>query len=163
MYKVFKVEGGYQVFWVSEDEVRIADGRVKPYPSRQNAYKRCKQLNDERKSGMQQEIKVKISAMRDDCKALVKRIEEDFGGIEIIVEDPLYEFGSQKDQRIIRFARKIWSEDHPKDFDLAPDWMPESPRCQEVLTKLAKYRDLPEARHISCKIGNEVLEGGEIC
>lgn len=159
MYKVQRVEGGYQVFWFAGDEVRVADGRVKPYPSRQNAYKRCKQLNDERKSEMQQEVKVKIEALRQDCKALIKRIEEDFGGIEILVIDPFF---PDDRHRFIQFARKIWSEDSPKDHSLLPDFMPDSPRREEVLAKLAKYRDLGEVLHIFCQIGDEVLQGGEI-
>lgn len=57
MYKVFPVEGGYQIFWCphyldkearTEDE-RFADSRPaskKVYPQKQGAGRRCKQLND---------------------------------------------------------------------------------------------------------------------
>jgi hypothetical protein len=49
MYKVFEVEGGFQVFWCPSapthynDKVPYSD---KVYPQRQGAYRKCKQLND---------------------------------------------------------------------------------------------------------------------
>lgn len=158
MYKVFKVEGGFQIFRVDGDLKRPLDGGT-VYPFRQGAYRRCKELNEGRKSKMQQEVKVKIEAMRNDCKALIKRIEEDFGGIEVLVIDPLY----SNDRRFIQFSRKIrTSEDEPEDSQLWQPWMPRSPMRSEVLAKLAKYKNLDEVLHIFCQIGNEVLEGGEI-
>jgi hypothetical protein len=158
MYKVFQVEGGFQIFQVEGDQKRPLDGGT-VYPFRQGAYRRCKELNEGRKSKMQQEIKVKIEAMRGDCKALIKRIEEDFGGIEVLVIDPLY----SDNHRFIQFARKIrMSEDEPEDDQLWQPWMRRSPMRSEVLTKLAKYRDLDEVLHVSCKVGNDVYEGSEI-
>ena len=159
MHKVFPVEGGYQIFQVDGDLKRPLDGE-KVYPSRQNAYYRCKQLNEGRKARKMQEVKVKIEAIRGDCKALIKRIEEDFGGIEVLVIDPFY---PDDNYRFIQFARKIRvSEDEPEDDQLWQSWMPRSPMLKEVLAKLGKYRDLGEVLHISCQIGNEVLQGGEI-
>lgn len=105
-----------------------------------------------------QEIKTRIETMRDDCKMLISRIEEDLGRIEILVIDPLY----SDDRRIIQFSRKIWSEDEPKDHPLDPAFMPDSPTYEEVLAKLGKINLLPEVLHMNCKIGNEVLTGGEI-
>ena len=48
MYKVLKVQGGWQVFWVEspDTEPRPIDGRLEPYKQRQAAYRRCKKLND---------------------------------------------------------------------------------------------------------------------
>src|SRR5580765_6972530 len=89
MYKVQKVEDGYQIFQVDGELMRPLDGE-KVYPSRQNAYYRCKQLNEGRKARKMQEVKVKIEALRQDCKMLIKKIEEDFGDIEILVIDPFF-------------------------------------------------------------------------
>jgi hypothetical protein len=58
MYKVFPVEGGYQVFRLIPDSppVPVArpvfvpsdeDGKYAPYKQRQAAYRRCKKLNDD--------------------------------------------------------------------------------------------------------------------
>ena len=53
MYKVLKVEGGWQVVWVAspDDEPRLIPhtngvGNVVPYAHRQAAYRRAKKLND---------------------------------------------------------------------------------------------------------------------
>ena len=53
MYKVFKVEGGWSVFWIESldtEPVLIPHvnglGQTVPYPQRQAAYRRCKKLND---------------------------------------------------------------------------------------------------------------------
>ncbi len=51
MYKVFAVEGGWQVFWCPSahlhyDDKRPYDGRI--YPQRPAAYRRCKQLESAR-------------------------------------------------------------------------------------------------------------------
>jgi hypothetical protein len=51
MYRVFEVEGGYQIFWCPSAPVHYADkvpydGKV--YTKRQAAYRRCKQLNEGR-------------------------------------------------------------------------------------------------------------------
>jgi hypothetical protein len=48
MYKVFRVIGGYQIFWcpsapIHYDDRKPYDGRV--YPKRQAAYRRCQQLS----------------------------------------------------------------------------------------------------------------------
>ena len=163
MYKVFKVKDKYQVFWVEGEERREVDGGL-AYPYRQGAYRRCKQLNEGSENKMQ-EVKIKIEAMRNDCAMLVKRIEEDFGGIEILVIDPLKPIDTPVwtgQERIIQFSRKIWSKDEPKDHILLPAFMPNSPTYEEVLSKLAKYRELSEVLSIRCKIGNEIMEGGEI-
>jgi hypothetical protein len=50
MYKVFKVEGGWEIFWCPSAPVHFADrtpydGKV--YTTRAAAYRRVKQLNDE--------------------------------------------------------------------------------------------------------------------
>jgi hypothetical protein len=49
-YKVYKVEGGYQIFWCPSAPVHYADripydGKV--YSKRQAAYRRVKQLSEE--------------------------------------------------------------------------------------------------------------------
>lgn len=159
MYKVFKVEGGYQIFQADGDLKRPLDGE-KIYPSRQNAYARAKQLNEGRKAKKMQEIQIKIEAMRDDCKMLMKRIEEDFGGIEILIIDPFY---PDDNYRFIQFSRKIRiSGDEQEDSPLWQSWMPRSPMLREVLAKLAKYRDLGEVLHVSCKVGDQIWDGSEI-
>lgn len=61
MYRVFAVEGGYEIFWCPSAPVHYADkipydGRV--YSKRQAAYRRCKQLNEELK---QKEAKPKAA------------------------------------------------------------------------------------------------------
>lgn len=60
IYKVFKVEGGYQIFWCPSAPVHYADrtpydGKV--YPQRAGAYRRVKQLNDELEKFSQEEKK----------------------------------------------------------------------------------------------------------
>ena len=66
MYKVFHIEGGYQIFWCphylddtstarTEEEqnaIILAEARPyskKVYPQKQGAHRRCKQLNSELK------------------------------------------------------------------------------------------------------------------
>ncbi len=49
MYKVFPVEGGYQVFWVEKEGAIPRPVRVESYKQRQSAYRKAKQLNDEAK------------------------------------------------------------------------------------------------------------------
>ncbi len=49
MYKVFEVEGGYEIFWCPSAPIHYNDkipydGKV--YPQRPGAYRRVKQLND---------------------------------------------------------------------------------------------------------------------
>jgi hypothetical protein len=50
MYEVFKVDGGWQVYWVdgSKDDPNAPRHpvRVKPYKQPQGAYRKRKQLND---------------------------------------------------------------------------------------------------------------------
>jgi hypothetical protein len=51
MYKARKVEGGWQVFRDEPDTEpvlipRIKKGKVTPYPFKQGAYRKAKQLND---------------------------------------------------------------------------------------------------------------------
>lgn len=45
MYKVFPVEGGYQIFWCPSEHERQPLNRVKVYTHANAAYRRCKQLN----------------------------------------------------------------------------------------------------------------------
>ena len=49
-YKVFKVEGGWEIFWCPSaplhyDDRKVYDGKV--YPQRPGAYRRVSQLNKE--------------------------------------------------------------------------------------------------------------------
>lgn len=51
MYKVFAVEGGFEIFWCPSSPIHYADkisydGKV--YSTRAAAYRRVKQLNDAR-------------------------------------------------------------------------------------------------------------------
>lgn len=49
MYKVFEVEGGFQVFWCKSAPTHYNDKEPyseKVYRYRQGAYRKCKQLND---------------------------------------------------------------------------------------------------------------------
>lgn len=46
MYKVLPVKGGYQVFWVENEDAQPRPVRVEPYKHRQSAYRKAKQLND---------------------------------------------------------------------------------------------------------------------
>ncbi len=53
MYKVFKVEGGWEIFWCPSAPVQFTDripydGKV--YSKRPAAYRRAKQLNDVREA-----------------------------------------------------------------------------------------------------------------
>jgi hypothetical protein len=49
MYKVFQVEGGYEIFWCPSAPIHF-DGKIpydgKVYSTRAAAYRRVKQLND---------------------------------------------------------------------------------------------------------------------
>lgn len=64
MYKVFAVEGGFEIFWCSSAPIHYNDkvsydGKI--YSTRAAAYRRVKQLNDARKekqTGEQKESNV---------------------------------------------------------------------------------------------------------
>ncbi len=50
MYKVFAVEGGYEIFWCPSAPTHFSDKipyDSKVYSKRQAAYRRCKQLNEQ--------------------------------------------------------------------------------------------------------------------
>jgi hypothetical protein len=47
MYRVFKVEGGYEIFWCPSEHEKIALNKKKVYSTHQAAYRRAKQLNNE--------------------------------------------------------------------------------------------------------------------
>jgi hypothetical protein len=47
MYKVFKVEGGYEIFWCPSAHEKIELNVKKIYSTHQAAYRRAKQLNNE--------------------------------------------------------------------------------------------------------------------
>lgn len=52
MYKVFAVEGGYQVFWCPSAPTHYNDCipySTKVYTHKQAAYRRCKQLREKQK------------------------------------------------------------------------------------------------------------------
>jgi hypothetical protein len=56
-YKVFHVEGGYQIFWCPSAPVHYADkipydGHV--YPKKQSVYRRLKQLNEKLEQSSQE-------------------------------------------------------------------------------------------------------------
>ncbi len=58
MYKVFKVEGGYEVFWCPSAPVHFADkvpydGKI--YKQAAAAYRRVKELNDRMKERKQEQ------------------------------------------------------------------------------------------------------------
>lgn len=48
MYKVFQIEGGYQIFWcpTPHDMTPVKRQNGQPYSTKQAAYRRAKQLND---------------------------------------------------------------------------------------------------------------------
>ncbi|GAC1468031.1 MAG: hypothetical protein PVSMB2_36160 [Ktedonobacteraceae bacterium] len=46
MYKVMSVPGGWQVFWVENEDAQPRPVRVEPYKHRPSAYRKAKQLND---------------------------------------------------------------------------------------------------------------------
>lgn len=56
MHKVFQVNGGFQIFWCPSHPKHYADkipASERIYRQKQAAYRRCKQLNDERAKQMQ--------------------------------------------------------------------------------------------------------------
>jgi hypothetical protein len=50
MYKVLSVPGGWQVFWVENEDFQPRPVRVEPYKQRQSAYRKAKQLNNAAKN-----------------------------------------------------------------------------------------------------------------
>lgn len=85
MYEVEKVTGGYQV-WNREENRPVDDQYI--YPSRQNAYVRRDQLNEQPRGRV---FTVTIRLDRKDCNGAVQMLKQMFGdrGIEFHVIDPL--------------------------------------------------------------------------
>lgn len=113
MYKVFYIkepEKGYQIFFVNEGatEKRPVDGN-KVYPSRQNAYARAKQLNEQENIPEQQE---RIATVYIRCgKEDVENIKEACSEITGITTHAMLTIDrtiiASEAERIIVFARAL--------------------------------------------------------
>src|SRR5258708_7386866 len=101
-YYVSKVDGGYQIWyrWPGSQGVdRPADGE-KMYPSRHNAYARCKQMND---TAMTTTVDVSLTVWRKDCNAIQDAVKEALHLHVVRIEDPLRD-GEYIDERHITFS-----------------------------------------------------------
>ncbi len=64
MYKVFKVAGGYQIFWCPSAPTHYTDKvpyNDRIYPQRQGAYRKCHQLNTGTTREMKQQPRMQES------------------------------------------------------------------------------------------------------
>jgi hypothetical protein len=60
MHKVFQVDGGFQIFWCPSHPKHYADkvpASERVYRQKQAAYRRCKQLNEEREKKMKSNLR----------------------------------------------------------------------------------------------------------
>ena len=150
MYKVEKVEGGWQIFfyfpkgqYAGTVKRPVDDGYV--YIARQSAYLRCKRLNDAHHSTNIFTLYAKIKSEQKYCRKIIEGLRTHV--TSFIVHDPLYEDEARQDIRYITCQQRC--RFHEEDFDpQVKQWQPQPVVEKDFRSFLDDISHMPEVESL---------------